>query len=471
MSQMKDRTDGLGDCADAIRSWAVRMQKADRAAGNAWLSMAYAALALACAAETVMRLGGSGPALPDALCAFALTGLMACAAFRPASGSAAVLLWWMALCTSPMALPSAALLGALLAVGVLGYVRRGVGVAAAVAAIVVWVGTRSGLDMSALLFGRGGSSMSVADTADIPAGTVPSAEPERLASEAVGHTILGAVTLNGAVSVAVLFAGFLLGGFAVRWGQERDRMESGLRLRRQRERAARDIHDYVSNDLAYVILRLDRDIADGRAVSPDELRELRAAAAKALDRTHEVIALLEEEAGAGVGAADAAGRAMADVPDGCDSSVAGAAVVDSVVVGIRQRCEREERRLRALGFDGQTIVAAQSDARLGGEARELLDGLLGELYANIARHADPADGYVLTVRLSRSGADVALADTAAARSGGSALSGGTGLERYRRRIERLGGSLSVAAEPDCDPDAVTGGETGREWSLAATIPA
>lgn len=426
-----------------------RLRKADRETGNAWLFMAYAVLALACAAEAVAQLGGSGPALPDALCAFALTGLMACAAFRPVSGSVAVLLWWMALCVSPMSLPSAALLGALLAVGVLGYVRRGVGAVAAVAAIAVWVVARSGLDVDALLFGRGGSSMSVADVTD---GAVATAEPAAGSKTPVdgpgGHTILGAVTLNGAATVAVLFAGFLLGGLAVRWGQDRDRMELGLRLRRQRERAARDIHDYVSNDLAYVILRLDRDIAEGRAAGPDELRELRAAAAKALGRTHEVIALLEGEAesgGGGSGAADAGGA----------------------VARIRQRCEREERRLRVLGFDGQTIVAAQPDARLGSEAQELLDGLLGELYANIARHADPAGGYVLTVRLSRSGADVALADTVAERCGDAALSCGTGLERYRRRIERLGGALHVTVEPGGQSD----GEPGGEWSLAATIPA
>ncbi|KAB8288897.1 2CS histidine protein kinase [Bifidobacterium avesanii] len=432
-------------------AWARRLRSADEEAGNAWLFMAYTLTALACATETVAKLGvAGGLSFADALCAFAFVGLLSFAAFRPVSGAAAALVWWMALCVAPVGLPSGMMLGALLAVGVLGYAHRGVGAIAAAAAVLVWACSRGGLDVGALLFGQGGSSTSAYDTAtpsEPPEPSQPLEPSPEPSPQPGGHTILGAVTLNGVVPVLALFAGFLIGGVAARWGHERDRLESGLRLRRQRERAARDIHDYVSNDLAYVILRLDRDIADGRTVGADELRGLRAAAAKALGHTHEVIALIER--GDGDEAADGDERMPGNRPAGMGEA-------------LRRQCEPWESRLRTLGFEGQTIIVEQPGAEIGGETRELLDGLLGELYANIGRHADPAGGYVLTVRLSPSGVDVALADTASARSP-DALSSGTGLARYRTRIERMGGSMRVnGGEPN--------GGTGGEWSLAVTIP-
>lgn len=406
-----------------------RIRRADEETRNAWLLIVCLLVGLTCAVEAMTRatdaIAGMGPM--GMVVAFAFTGLTVVAAFRPVGGGLLMLLGWVAVCVSPVAMPSGMMLGAMIAVGVLAYAHRGLGVMAALAATGAW------------MFARGGWT------------TDWSARP------GAGHTILGAVTLNGVLPVAILFLCFLLGGVAVRWGHDRDRAEAELTLRRNRERAAQDIHDYVSNDLAYVILRLDRDIADGGPVGTGELRDLREAAAKALGHTHEVIALLErDDRPGGAVAIKTADAAVAVEP--IESAKLSESTDQAAIDGLRDQCARYERRLASLGFDGQTIITAQPGARLSTAVRELLGGLVEELYTNIGKHADPADGYVLTLRLSRAGVDIALVDAPVARAvSDMELSIGTGLGRYRARIERMGGTLQVR-------------EADGEWSLAVGIP-
>lgn len=413
-----------------------RIRRADEETRNAWLLIVCLLVGLTCAVEAMTRatdaIAGMGPM--GMVAAFAFTGLTVVAAFRPVGGGLLMLLGWVAFCVSPVAMPSGMMLGAMIAVSVLAYAHRGLGVMAALAATGAWMFARGGwtTDWSA----RPGDGHTILSA---------------------GHTILGAVTLNGVLPVAILFLCFLLGGVAVRWGHDRDRAEAELTLRRNRERAAQDIHDYVSNDLAYVILRLDRDIADGGPVGTGELRELREAAAKALGHTHEVIALLErDDRPGGAGAIKTADAAVAVEP--IESAELSESMDQAAIDGLRDQCALYERRLASLGFDGQTIITAQPGARLSTAVRELLGGLVEELYTNIGKHADPADGYVLTLRLSRAGVDIALVDAPVARAASDMeLSTGTGLGRYRARIERMGGTLQVR-------------EADGEWSLAVGIP-
>lgn len=298
------------------------------------------------------------------------------------------------------------------------------------------------------------------------------------------HVLLGTVAMSGVIPVIVLFAGFLLGGMAARWNHERHSERMELAYRRQRARAAQDIHDYVSNDLAYLILRLDKDIADGKSPGVEELRELRDVASGALDRTHQVIGVIEGRDG-GHRAAEMNGRAeavaSASVPLIDDrtsddlglasSSVShharrssGSSVVNPnaerddcpLAAQLRSIAHAGDHRLAELGFDGQTIITNAND---GAEPDALIAGLLEELYGNIAKHADPAGGYVLTIGIGRDAVQVALVDTALDRDSSSeaGLSLGTGLNRYRSRVVTRGGMLDIDAQDG-------------EWTLSAGIP-
>lgn len=99
----------------------------------------------------------------------------------------------------------------------------------------------------------GGSSSSGSDSAGQSGSDFTGSAYESSGSSAehrTGQVILGAIALYGVMPVAVLFIGFMLGGMAARWNHERSLARAELAHRRQQERTAQDIHDYVSNDLA-----------------------------------------------------------------------------------------------------------------------------------------------------------------------------------------------------------------------------
>lgn len=131
----------------------------------------------------------------------------------------------------------------------------------------------------------GGSSFSGSDSAGQSGSDFTGSAYESSGSSAehrTGRVILGAIAFYGVMPVAVLFIGFMLGGMAARWNHERSLARAELAHRRQQERTAQDIHDYVSNDLAYLILRFDNNIVDGKTPSEEELRKLRSVAMGAL---------------------------------------------------------------------------------------------------------------------------------------------------------------------------------------------
>ena len=268
--------------------------------------------------------------------------------------------------------------------------------------------------------------------------------------------ILGAIAFYGVMPVAVLFIGFMLGGMAARWNHERSLARAELAHRRQQERTAQDIHDYVSNDLAYLILRFDKSIADGKTPSEEELRELRSVAMGALDRTHQVLDVIE-------GRGEAAHSAVTphdSTVDAASGIACGITDADCPLAEqIRDVASNGDRRLSELGFEGQTIISGAHGAagRSG-----LIAGLLEELYGNIAKHADPEAGYVMTIGIGLDTVRIACIDTARTSSdsdadGSADLSTGTGLNRYRQLLEQQNGALHITTQ-----DA--------EWTLSAVIP-
>ena len=473
----------------------------DAGVRNAWLLTATLIVALVCTAETVAGFASGDMATADCLAAFAFIAVIILMAFRPVTGCVLTAALWTALCLSPMAMPSAMMLAILLAVGIAGYTDKRLAVAVTSMALLAWLvhagvmirwpwgsgstndmaapmpdaPASSGLphsgdvsgDVSGGLSGSDGVAGGSAGGDDTGAGgsdgTGGSDDSSGSTGRTGGQLILGTVALYGVMPVAVLFVGFLLGGIAARWNHERSMARAELAHRRQRERAAQDIHDYVSNDLAYLILRFDKDIADGKAPSVQELRELRGVAAGALDRTHQVIGVIEGRGEADARAADArepdggaldgasragGGRRASRSEDGRDCPLA---------EQIRGIAGNGDQRLAELGFDGQTIVSGAN-----GEAgrSDLVAGLLEELYGNIAKHADPEAGYVMTIGIGLDAVRIACIDTVRTPSdadGDAELSTGTGLNRYRRLLERHGGALHIATQ-----DA--------EWTLSATVP-
>lgn len=297
-------------------------------------------------------------------------------------------------------------------------------------------------------------------------------------------------------SVVVSFAYCMFAvviGVVSRWQADRARQTEQRRRQTERDAIARALHDRISNDLAYAIMRIDRDIErsetahddsiphasnTGResrpagmagpsarwhrtdaAVSeeryapmdPNELRELRRIIETALDDTHQVIDALDR---ASETTADApAGRARAadygTLPRRLPQIDSTGTIID--------RIDSQEERLQALGFDGQTTVPG-AFPQLSASRAGLLTGLLGEIYANIAKHGDPAHGYVVSIAADGDDIVVTAVDTPlpnrGADSSGSGLGLGTGLTRYRN----MGVDIRV------------GGDSTNQWSMTARFP-
>ena len=122
--------------------------------------------------------------------------------------------------------------------------------------------------------------------------------------------------------------------------------------------------------------------------------------------------------------------------------------------GLQSLIDEEESRLEAPGFTGDNLLA-EPHRPLTPETMRLLSGLLEELYANIAKHADPGEWYAICVTFDTDAIHVSASDTIA--SDDTRLGLGSGLDRYRTIIETCGGTFQTHTEQD-------------HWQLEAVIP-
>ena len=123
--------------------------------------------------------------------------------------------------------------------------------------------------------------------------------------------------------------------------------------------------------------------------------------------------------------------------------------------GLQSLIDEEESRLEAPGFTGDNLLA-EPCRPLTPETMRLLAGLLEELYANIARHADPGEWYAICVTFDTDAIHVSASDTTTPADMGLGL--GSGLDRYRTIIETHGGTFQTHTEQ-------------AHWQLDVSIPA
>ncbi|PLS26433.1 hypothetical protein [Bifidobacterium parmae] len=241
----------------------------------------------------------------------------------------------------------------------------------------------------------------------------------------------------------------------LRYERERDRLEA---MRRD-ARAASRIHDAVTNDLAYMAMRLDYE----RSCATDDehvelFDDLYRRTIGTLGEVRTVIGMLDGKDGGGTGIGDDDGRTGQ-----CDD---GDSVAATFPARVRDVLDRNDRLLARLGFTGDSTMIddLSEDEPTGadGAAREretALIGLLRELYTNIAVHGGPAGAYRVVVRRSLHGElsadqvnDIAkhplLADKPRS---------GKGLALHRMRFDVLGGSIVTSAEDGA-------------WILHAVLP-
>ncbi|WP_240811829.1 histidine kinase [Bifidobacterium ramosum] len=245
----------------------------------------------------------------------------------------------------------------------------------------------------------------------------------------------------------------LLTGLLLHMMRQRDHDSYLLRRQQEREDMARNLHDTISNDLAYLILRIDHAETNGMPNSEHEyrqqLRELRDAADRAMTHTHAVIDSLETRPARQPQPepSEAQDRTPTPIPDNHSVTVQQGELQSLI--------DDKEARLESLGFAGDSLLG-ELRRPLPPDRMRLITGLLAELYANIAKHADPAEWYAVSISVDMNDdVHISVSDTIAEHDGKLGL--GSGLDRYRTIIETAGGSFAIRTEQ-------------RHWQLDVCIP-
>lgn len=191
-------------------------------------------------------------------------------------------------------------------------------------------------------------------------------------------------------------------------------------LAAQRRQIARDVHDGVAQELAFIAGQLDR--LSAQPADDDLLRELRAAAHRGLREARLTIDEL---------------RAARHVPlrELLDDEVASFSARTGVPVDLR----------------------LELDCDVGRERRIAVVRILGQALANAADHG-AARRVRVHVRAHAAGIELSVADDGAGFAAASAGGRGWGLLSMRERAELLGGSFTVDSVP------------GRGTEVAVSLP-
>lgn len=244
-----------------------------------------------------------------------------------------------------------------------------------------------------------------------------------------------------------------------------------IRDRERRRAAGRNqiiidqLHDRVCNTLSYLICAVDEGVvtADSRAgegLSNDALRNVLEGAL--LDSRKAIALIRQEEQTVRHGRRRDATRVAGEAGEASRgasswaSSRAGNGSLSETAAALRDR-------LGAVGIEGDVYIGPSADMLIDEHTASVVTGLLEELFGNIAKYADRTARYVVCIsadshelRIDASNViAVGRADVRESMSG--AISGGSGLRRYRELAEERGGRLTVTKD-------------GRIWSITSTWP-
>ncbi|RSX53724.1 histidine kinase [Bifidobacterium goeldii] len=264
----------------------------------------------------------------------------------------------------------------------------------------------------------------------------------------------------------------------LRYERERDRLEA---MRRD-ARAASRIHDAVTNNLAYMAMRLDYERLrsthnEQRTALFDDLYR------RTIDTLSEVRTVIDmldgdddsTDTGSHHGDGDAyrrdhtgdgsTGHSGDDDIIAIKNPTATFSTCTAFPERIRDVLDHGDRYLSQLGFAGDSTLIDNPPTDKSTDANDVtrdresaVIDLLRELYTNIAVHGDPSGEYRVVVRRNRDGLSVDQVNDIAERSLlPDKPHSGKGLPLHRTRFAALDGSISTSAEDGT-------------WILHATLP-
>lgn len=198
-----------------------------------------------------------------------------------------------------------------------------------------------------------------------------------------------------------------------------DRLRQLTQLR-HRQKAAIELHDRTCNNLTYAIRLIDERAH--AQLSDTDVQEIRTVLRKSLSQTRKVISYL---------AADDSAETV-PLPNNTNQL----RQLNSIISEARHRLDQ-------LSFQGEIINSITDLQGLSEENGKLLFDILNELLSNIIKHADPKQGYFVT--LGNPGNDIVISVCDAPINSRSESEEPTtiGLLRYQEILQAHGGSMTI----------------------------
>lgn len=251
--------------------------------------------------------------------------------------------------------------------------------------------------------------------------------------------------LSGAISLCALFLLAACVGAALNGQYERLRERDRRRMMRRDRMIVDQLHDHVCNTLAYLVCAMD-----------DGMLNVEATSGSGLDRAG--VRELLEDALCDARMAITLMRRNAQDDGGFPARGATAVPVRADSPSLAQTATALQRRLSMAGVNGDVFVDELTDLLSDADTARLAASFMRELFGDIGKYADRSSRYMVCVAVR---SDVLTIDASnvvrSDRNRDGPLSGGSGLQRYRQAVERLGGSLTVVEQ-----DGI--------WSLASAWP-
>ena len=230
---------------------------------------------------------------------------------------------------------------------------------------------------------------------------------------------------------------------------QRSIVSERLERYQQQQQIASLLHDNIANDLAYTIMLTNRMISDTDHMNVQELTQLRSALVHSLDETHSVIRTLDESEP----------QKPQSTHDHTQPLSMSSDTAPLTKAALQAYIDEQERKLASLGCQGTTIIADDISLNALATTTALITRCLTEIYANILKHADPNQGYVVSITSDARGRLIITSVDTPRQSTTDSDSIGmhSGLQRLKQGVESHGGTLLINT-------------VNNQWMLTITIP-
>ncbi|WP_140557230.1 hypothetical protein [Bifidobacterium sp. UTCIF-39] len=223
-----------------------------------------------------------------------------------------------------------------------------------------------------------------------------------------------------------------LSGFFLR--RQKIANEALVQVKRQQQLnvIARNLHDYVTNDLVDALLSLNQISGFSKSnESQRGMEDVKRSIDDALMQTRRIIRMLEQSQTDN----------QSPIGTGLHASLRSVYVI----------CDDEQRHLNRVGISGTVLFPQDMNIHLHREDARFIKDLFREILGNIRKYADPALPYSISVGINdrHEGQRILLIDVADmpkhdTQFNGEITSGmHSGLARYRQAISERGGTLAV----------------------------